>query len=503
MAVRIGLIIAKWYLPTETECQRRCCQVKEEKHRKASFTGVQTWKSEPGLAFNLEHASTKALCRDPVRTGVQIQHKKVGEKSAERDPSVRTDCRRVFLRPEQPGVLTSVQMKEMDARDLWQFSQEAVQQSRQLPCAYRRGEADPSDDRPNPSDIRLRSFPFAAPASRGKGLRDVSAGRKVPPLLCFERGQGRRRTARGGAVAYVREQGALTDQVSRRQVRVYQLYSRTSGKHVQIRGRRITATAEDGNLFAARLFVETDTFGSRVRIRGAESGQYLCMNRKGNLIGKFETKPQQAGGAGKSGWPASNPEPLSFRTQLCLGKRLLTGGEELAGQVDWPECGPVAGALRCERTTVQQRSRARGENVLSQQASSRRREDSRAAPARFIHVNHLPQSQQQWPLENRAEAVIRPSGKSKDCVFTEVVLENSYTAFQNARYEGWYVAFTRTGRPIKASQTRENQREVHFIKRLHKGPPPFPNLERPKNFEFISFPPTRRAKRTRKWRSPS
>ncbi|XP_015203505.2 fibroblast growth factor 17 isoform X1 [Lepisosteus oculatus] len=180
---------------------------------------------------------------------------------------------------------------------------------------------------------------------------------------------------------YVREQGALTDQVSRRQVRVYQLYSRTSGKHVQIRGRRITATAEDGNLFA-RLFVETDTFGSRVRIRGAESGQYLCMNRKGNLIGK-------------------------------------------------------------------------------------------------------------------------PSGKSKDCVFTEVVLENSYTAFQNARYEGWYVAFTRTGRPIKASQTRENQREVHFIKRLHKGPPPFPNLERPKNFEFISFPPTRRAKRTRKWRSPA
>ncbi|KAK5870521.1 hypothetical protein PBY51_003463 [Eleginops maclovinus] len=87
---------------------------------------------------------------------------------------------------------------------------------------------------------------------------------------------------------YVRTQGAVTDQLSRRQVRVYQLYSRTSGKHVQIPGPRVSATAEDGNLFA-RLFVETDTFGSRVRIRGAESGRYLCMNRKGKLVGKSQS----------------------------------------------------------------------------------------------------------------------------------------------------------------------------------------------------------------------
>ncbi|XP_064203500.1 fibroblast growth factor 17 isoform X2 [Anguilla rostrata] len=178
---------------------------------------------------------------------------------------------------------------------------------------------------------------------------------------------------------YVREQGAVTDQLSRRQVRVYQLYSRTSGKHVQIQGKKVTATAEDGNTFA-RLFVETDTFGSRVRIRGAESGRYLCMNRKGKLVGK-------------------------------------------------------------------------------------------------------------------------PNGRSRDCIFTEIVLENNYTAFQNAKYEGWYVAFTRKGRPIKASKTRQNQREVHFIKRLHKGPLPFPNMDRPRHFEFISFPPTRRAKRNRKSRT--
>ncbi|XP_072243157.1 fibroblast growth factor 17 [Leuresthes tenuis] len=175
---------------------------------------------------------------------------------------------------------------------------------------------------------------------------------------------------------YVRTQGAVTDNLSRRQVRVYQLYSRTSGKHVQIQGKRVTATAEDGNLYA-RLFVETDTFGSRVRIRGAESGCYLCMNRKGKLVGK-------------------------------------------------------------------------------------------------------------------------PNGRSRDCIFTEIVLENNYTALQNARYEGWYVAFTRKGRPIKASRTRENQREVHFIKRLHTGPPPFPNTDQSKHFGFIKFPPAHRAKRNRK-----
>ncbi|KAM9476053.1 fibroblast growth factor 17 [Clarias gariepinus] len=175
---------------------------------------------------------------------------------------------------------------------------------------------------------------------------------------------------------HVREQGAQTDELSRRQVRVYQLYSRTSGRHVQIQGKRVSATAEDDNTFA-RLYVETDTFGSRVRIKGAKSGRYLCMNRRGKLVGK-------------------------------------------------------------------------------------------------------------------------PSGRGRDCIFTEIVLENNYTAFQNAKYEGWYVAFSRKGRPIKASKTKENQREVHFIKRLHKGPLPFPNSDRPKHFEFISFPPIRRAKRNRK-----
>lgn len=93
----------------------------------------------------------------------------------------------------------------------------------------------------------------------------------------------------------------------------------------------------------------------------------------------------------------------------------------------------------------------------------------------------------------------QPNGKSKDCIFTEIVLENNYTAFQNARYEGWYMAFTRKGRPRKASRSRQNQREAHFIKRLYRGQLPFPNnAERQKQFEFVgSSSPTRRTRRTR------
>lgn len=36
----------------------------------------------------------------------------------------------------------------------------------------------------------------------------------------------------------------------------------------------------------AKLIVETDTFGSQVRIKGAQTGLYICMNKKGKLIGK-------------------------------------------------------------------------------------------------------------------------------------------------------------------------------------------------------------------------
>ncbi|KAG2462917.1 FGF8 factor, partial [Polypterus senegalus] len=172
---------------------------------------------------------------------------------------------------------------------------------------------------------------------------------------------------------HVREQSQVTDQVSRRLIRTYQLYSRTSGKHVQVlSNKKINAMAEDGDAHA-KLIVETDTFGSRVRIKGAETGYYICMNKRGKLIGKR-------------------------------------------------------------------------------------------------------------------------NGKGKDCVFTEIVLENNYTALQNAKYEGWYMAFTRRGRPRKGSKTRQHQREVHFMKRLPKG---HQASEQHRHFEFINYPFNRRTKRTR------
>ncbi|XP_043568861.1 fibroblast growth factor 8b isoform X1 [Chiloscyllium plagiosum] len=172
---------------------------------------------------------------------------------------------------------------------------------------------------------------------------------------------------------HVREQTRQTDRLSRRLIRTYQLYSRTSGKHVQVLGKKINAKAEDGDKYA-KLIVETDTFGSRVRIKGAESGFYICMNKRGKLIGKR-------------------------------------------------------------------------------------------------------------------------SGKSKDCVFTEIVLENNYTALQNAKYEGWFMAFTRKGRPRKGSKTRQHQREVHFMKRLPKGH--LSSLDSHRHFEFINYPFSSRTKRTR------
>lgn len=39
-------------------------------------------------------------------------------------------------------------------------------------------------------------------------------------------------------------------------------------------------------VLTAKLEVETDSFGSRIRIKGVKTGYYICMNKRGKLIGK-------------------------------------------------------------------------------------------------------------------------------------------------------------------------------------------------------------------------
>ncbi|KAK1802971.1 hypothetical protein P4O66_021510 [Electrophorus voltai] len=198
---------------------------------------------------------------------------------------------------------------------------------------------------------------------------------------------------------HVTEHSRLSDRMSRRLTRTYQLYSRTSGKHVQVLGnKRVVANGEDGDIhaklivyltfpaklivyltfpaklivyltFPAKLIVETDTFGSRIRIRGAKTGFYICMNKKGKLVG-------------------------------------------------------------------------------------------------------------------------RRKGRGRDCIFTEIVLENNYTALQNAKYKGWYMAFTRKGRPRKAARTRQHQREAHFMKRLPRGH----LLTEPRPFDVVPYQFSKRSK---------
>lgn len=85
----------------------------------------------------------------------------------------------------------------------------------------------------------------------------------------------------------------------------------------------------------------------------------------------------------------------------------------------------------------------------------------------------------------------KASNRSADCVFVEKVLENHYTALMSARYTGWYVGFTKRGRPRRGPHTLPNQQDVHFMKRFPPGEQP--DLTTPFRFTTIS----KRGKRVR------
>nr|ABJ88945.1 fibroblast growth factor 8a [Nematostella vectensis] len=73
-----------------------------------------------------------------------------------------------------------------------------------------------------------------------------------------------------------------SDTFSRPFERVTQLYSRNSLDHIRIlKNRRVDAKGRDGDQYA-KLIIESDGFG-RVRIRGAETKFYLCMDKRRRL----------------------------------------------------------------------------------------------------------------------------------------------------------------------------------------------------------------------------
>uniref|UniRef100_A0A3P8RLM7 Fibroblast growth factor n=1 Tax=Amphiprion percula TaxID=161767 RepID=A0A3P8RLM7_AMPPE len=91
---------------------------------------------------------------------------------------------------------------------------------------------------------------------------------------------------------YIENHTRNPDDLSRKQVRIYQLYSRTTGRHVQILGKKINANGDDGGKYAL-LVVETETFGSHIRIKGKESEHYICMNEKGKIVGRPDGRKQE------------------------------------------------------------------------------------------------------------------------------------------------------------------------------------------------------------------
>lgn len=76
---------------------------------------------------------------------------------------------------------------------------------------------------------------------------------------------------------------------------------------------------------AAKLIVETDTFGSRVRIKGAESEKYICMSKRGKLIGKVSPSVSPCPQSSQDAQPGWSPCPQSqgpWGASPCPPKKL-------------------------------------------------------------------------------------------------------------------------------------------------------------------------------------
>ncbi|XP_022781668.1 fibroblast growth factor 18-like [Stylophora pistillata] len=66
-----------------------------------------------------------------------------------------------------------------------------------------------------------------------------------------------------------------------------QIYSRATGKYIQIKKTRVDATGVNGSQYAL-LKLETGGLTSLVTIRGVKANRYLCLNKKGHIVARMK-----------------------------------------------------------------------------------------------------------------------------------------------------------------------------------------------------------------------
>lgn len=78
---------------------------------------------------------------------------------------------------------------------------------------------------------------------------------------------------------YIENHTRNPDDLSRKQVRIYQLYSRTTGKHVQILGKKVNANGDDGGKYGMGelLCISPDTLDSL--LKQEEKSRFWCFLR--------------------------------------------------------------------------------------------------------------------------------------------------------------------------------------------------------------------------------
>ncbi|KAJ8015505.1 hypothetical protein DPEC_G00026830 [Dallia pectoralis] len=239
---------------------------------------------------------------------------------------------------------------------------------------------------------------------------------------------------------YIENHTRHPDDLSRKQIRIYQLYSRTTGKHVQILGKKVNANGDDGGKYGL------ESFPSQKRL-----AKTLCARLHTNPRAVITAGPTMEGqnvqlrfgGRGYSGGGMSSSLFFNVTSQTCFPSKEYLKGHLLAlPETSSPRTSPGSrlSLLVVETETFGSHIRIKGK-----------------------------ESEYYICMNKNGKIVGKLNGRNQECVFVEEFLENNYTALVSAKYKGWYLGFNRKGRPKKGSRTTQTQQEVHFMKRHPKG----------------------------------